>query len=381
MTDAPAFEPYLGLWLYTLPGDEHHLYRVVPPRHEPTLDLTARVKGFQPFSRTPYRMALGPHPSCSVVRIPRIPFQVRIQELTRARAMEVIRFLVRLSIECHAHGYTPWDIHEGNVLWWDGPRFVDLDAPRPLTHQSAAMSFVRIGYLMYRYVFGRQLMDHTKFDFAALRKQGGWMAEQVGRSDFTAPDLWTGLRSVLDAAHAPSPPVTHWSQEYATGDLDTLAANPKISSVLDLVRPGDTLLDVGCNKGYVCRLLANRFDAVLGFDIDEASVDAATKDAAPGVNFAHFGIDHLRLVEPLPIHKRFEADVVLALALTHHLQNAGVPTATTAATLARLCRRELLIEDIADVGGYRQALTSHGLRVAQCVPSHPPSRTLTLWTR
>lgn len=374
------FRPFLPHWLFTLEGDDDHLYRAIPPAHEPYLKVASAVPGFMPFTRTEHEIDVGVR-RCSIIKIPRLPFQVRIQELTRHDAMRTIRFLIDFARRCHAHGYTPWYLHEGNVLWWDGPHMVDFDAITPMTHSTSAQTFVRIGYLMYRYVFGRALPSHDTFDFRELERQGGWMAEQIHRRDFTDPAIWTALANVMAGVQAPVPNSSHWSSEYASKDLRAIASNPKFRSALDLVPAGRTLLDVGCNKGYACALLRERFDSVLGFDADEASIDDAAEFVRPGLNFAHFDLQHLRLSEPIPIHERFHADVVLALAVTHHFDNAGLSVKECASTLARLTKKALVIEDIVHARAYSEELASQGLKLARRVPSFPADRWLSLWVR
>jgi 2-polyprenyl-3-methyl-5-hydroxy-6-metoxy-1,4-benzoquinol methylase len=374
------FRKYLGLWLFTLDGDDDHLYRAISPNYARDLSIIEDSKFFPNYEMTEHTVAVGPHPKCQVVKIKKYPFQIRIQETTRARALEIVKFLTAFAIDCHKKDRTPSDVHEANVLWWDKPIFVDFDALRPLTHANAALTFVRIGYLMYRYVFNRShLTDHAKIDFAAIKKEGGWMAEQTERKDFTDPAIWIALEKVINGIRLPPHSKTHWSDEYATNPTKELAKNPKIAKVLDLVPPGRSLLDVGCNKGYVCSLLADRYESVVGFDNDEACIDRAFNE--PGVNFAMFGIEHLALEEPIPIQERYHADVVLALAVTHHLKDVGMSVAFVAGILAGLTKKYLLIEDIVLPGEYRKEFERLGMEIVKRVPSYPTKRILTLWRK
>lgn len=140
------------------------------------------------------------------------------------------------------------------------------------------------------------------------------------------------------------------------------------------------MLDVGCNKGYLGMLARDRYEYVLGFDVDEACI-AAAPTTVPGLNFACFGMEHLRRREPIPICERFHADVVVALAMTHHLAKAGWSVSEVVDILDGLARRHLLIEDIVDVPAYSSELERRGFRVSDHRVSYPTDRTLTLWSR
>lgn len=373
------FQKYVGHFLYTLEDDPHHLYRAISSRYEHLLNVARDSKFYVPFEPTSHVISVGGN-SCQVIRLPKIPFQIRIQETTRAYAMKMVMFLVDFAIDCHERfSQTPSDIHEGNILWWDRPYFVDYDALRPLTHPAAALTFVRIGHLFYKYACGRRYMgSHDSFNFEALGREGGWMGDQIGRKDFTDPGLWRALRGVLQNFQPSPAKPSHWSEEYA-GDLTALAKNPKFVQVLDLAPPGETMIDVGCNKGYTCHLLSDRYEKVMGFDSDEACIDAA--ETVPGRNFACFGLEHLALHEPIPIQERFHADVVMALAVTHHFDSLGLSVPFVSDILSGLTKQHLLMEDIAHVAAYHRELKTHGLEIVEHVPSHPSGRMLTLWRK
>ena len=377
--------PLTHNWLYVRDDDEDGLYRAVASDYLHVLKIANGADFYIPHELTDVRMDVyGPHKACHVIRVRRLPFQVRIQELTRAQALRCVLFLVDFVRYCHAsHGVMPADIHEGNLLWWDRPYFVDYDAIRPLTHAWAAYTFVRIAYLLYRYVLGHELLFHEHFTFVQLRALDGWMSDQTERPDFTDPSIWTELRDVIADMQTPPPPATHWSSEYAIAKLDDLGANPKFAAILKLAPPGRTMIDVGCNRGYTGHLLRDRYKYILGFDKDEGCIEGARP--VPEVNYACFGIEHLdyqtRRDEAHPILGRFSADVVVALAVTHHFDTLKLPVSMVARVLAGLTKKHLLIEDIANVGDYNQQFREHGLVVADHCPSYPSGRTLTLWKR
>jgi hypothetical protein len=372
------FKKYIGLWLYTIDGDNEHFYRAIPKRHELGLKVAKEFDGFIPYEDTDYRMAIGPN-DCRIIKIRRLPFQIRIQECTKRRALEIIKFLVDLAIDCHEHGVTPSDIHEANILWWDRPHFIDLDAIEPLSHKSAALTYVRISYLLNRYVLERNSGSHVAYNLHTMRSHGGWMANQADTPDFTKPEVWGKFRKFIYGLRTPSHPDTHWSKNYAKSPRSELAKNPKIAKVLEMIPSGRTLLDVGCNKGYICNLLKDKFEYIFGFDADEPCIDMAFSE--PNINFGHFGIKHLGRKEPISITDRFHADVVTALAVTHHFRDAKISWRFVADTLNRLTKKYLLIEDIILADRYAGAFKSYGFEIEQQIPSYPSGRTLTLWKR
>lgn len=348
------------------------------------LDVAQDCEFFVPHERTSHRLTVTRHPNCQVIKIRRLPFQIRCQELTRAKALEMVRMLINLAIFCiEKHNCIPFDIHEANLMYWDKPLFTDYDAVRRLDAPTAAAAFVRIGYLFYKFVQKKHNIPYERFDFQALARiaPDGWMARQVHRdhSDFTRLAIWHRFRSVFAGVRLGASKKTHWSHEYEIGKLDDVSTNPKFQRLLELAPSGRTLLDVGCNRGYTCHLLRDRFQDILGFDRDEAAIDEATP--SPGVNFGCFGIAHLEKGHTLPNTARFHADVVLCLALTHHLQTAGFGVPRVAKILSAVTKKHLLIEDIVAVKEYHQAFKKHGLVVEKRLPSHPSGRMFTLWKR
>ncbi len=378
------FQRYAGPWIYTLTGDDEHLYRAMLPTQMYILDVAKDCPFFVPHERTDMTLTVTRHKNCPVIKIRRLPFQLRCQELTRARALEMVRMLIDLAIFCiEKHRCIPFDIHEANLMYWDQPWFTDYDAVRALDAPTAAACFVRIGYLFYKFVRKRHDIPYEQFDFYALARTApdSWMAKQFHRdySDYTKLPIWHQCRKVFAAVRLKPSPKTHWSHEYEIGKLDDISTNPKFARLLELAPSGRTLLDVGCNRGYVGHLLRDRFENILGFDKDEAVIDATTP--TPGVNFGCFGIEHLENGYTLPNADRFHADVVICLALTHHLQTAGFAVPRVAKILSSLTKKHLLIEDIVAVEQYHRQFKKHGLVVEKRLPSHPSGRMLTLWRR
>lgn len=152
---------------------------------------------------------------------------------------------------------------------------------------------------------------------------------------------------------------TTWSDYYDRAEhYEGVAEEAKVAGVaaaLDVSRP-DVVLDLGANTGRYSRLAAERGATVVAADVDHGAVERAFLDlvAAPP---AHGSVLPLRhdLTAPTPavgwanrerttLAERVDADLVLALALIHHLAVGGnVPLDEAISHLAGL-GRHLLVE-------------------------------------
>lgn len=369
------FKPYAGIWLFERDDDHEHIYRAVPPRDEALIPVVEKLSFFPTSTQTDFKLIVGDD-SCNVVKIKRLPFQIRIQEMTRTQALRTVCALVDFEIEVAKFGLTLVDVHEGNVAWWNSPTFIDFDAFKERSNRWTAITFVRIAYLLYRYVSGVPLVAHDQFDLLKLRKLEGWMGQRAYGQDFTSIDMWHELKAVLELLRVEDEP-THWSTEYASNVED----NKKIPIVMDLAPAGKTLLDVGCNKGYMTKRLMDRYEYAVGIDLDEHCIDIAQRQITPNLNFARMDIRAFQAVQPFPIHKRYWADTVLALALTHHLENSGCSIDLVVDTLSRLTKSFLILENIVHVNAYNERIRARGFEELECRVSYPQDRTITLWTR
>jgi len=112
----------------------------------------------------------------------------------------------------------------------------------------------------------------------------------------------------------------------STGEVIHVPKGLRQDTALRVVRPGGRLLDVGCGRGAVASLLADRFSAVHGVDGDEA---ALAKAAERGVAVAQVDFDR----EPLPFEDG-SFDAVVSLDVIEHV----VDPAAFARELARVLR-------------------------------------------
>jgi len=127
-----------------------------------------------------------------------------------------------------------------------------------------------------------------------------------------------------------------------------------VRSLLEEAGPG-TVWDLGSNTGTFSRLSAELGHDTVAFDFDQAVVDAAYRvGSSAGLGILPLWMD---LANPTPglgwnhtermsLLERGPADIVLALALVHHLViAAGIPVKHLAAFLER-CGKTLIIEFI-----------------------------------
>jgi hypothetical protein len=375
-------------WLFTKDGDDAHLYRAVPYRIRGLVD---KFTGLDIINCTPTneKCVVGPR-ECAVYQVDRLPFQLRIQEVTRRMAKEMIIYLVELVAECIKHKIAIHDINESNVLYWNRPIYVDLDSVRGPNTKTYAGSAARIAYLFNKYVRKKSIKETVgSYNLAAMGRDGGMFGgvhERWKSINWGAVKTWQSLKRLIQKTRIP-PLKSHWGDVYGpyhNNHDKMIEENIKIRGALKLLRQAKptTILDIGCNKGYLCDMASEFSHGVVGFDIDEKCVDIANESYRQNnkVNFAHFGIMHLSQDKRFVQH-RYCADAVVALAVTHHFQNAKMDAKVIAALMAKLAKRLIIIEDIADVGSYHHVFKNRGFGLLERIQSHPANRYLSLFAR
>jgi hypothetical protein len=139
---------------------------------------------------------------------------------------------------------------------------------------------------------------------------------------------------------------TNYRRECTYSDDDARRKAEFVKEAADAVRPALTW-DMGCNDGAYSRIAAESSDYVLAFDYDHATIDALYRslrdegdtrilplvanlaDPSPGLGW--------RGLERRPLEARGTPDLVLALALVHHVSiTANVPLAEFLDYLAEL---------------------------------------------
>jgi ribosomal protein L11 methylase PrmA len=123
---------------------------------------------------------------------------------------------------------------------------------------------------------------------------------------------------------------SRWSHYYEEGSFPSFspssewtAKHQTVYNILSTVRP-KSVLDIGSNRGWYSRLAASLGMNVVAFDTDETAINRLYRDVKSG------NVPILPLVvnirEPSPANQiapsavdRLQCDLVLALALVHHL--------------------------------------------------------------
>jgi hypothetical protein len=163
-----------------------------------------------------------------------------------------------------------------------------------------------------------------------------------------------GLRSIVEKLTW-TPDTSQWNRYAADCDHVRLQRDAKtefVSTVLDQ-GPFETVWDVGANDGHFSKLAARHADHVLALDADELVLDELflsleaegpdnvlpnlhdLADPSPGIGW--------RGMERPPLVNRSTPDLVLALAVVHHLViGRNVPLASFVDWLADLDARAVL---------------------------------------
>ena len=154
--------------------------------------------------------------------------------------------------------------------------------------------------------------------------------------------------------------VSDWSSYYETfpSFYPTQEWNVKQNSIYGILKrlKYTTLLDVGCNRGWYAQLAAQQGAKVVAFDIDESCISSLYRDTKKNnLSILPLCID---FTNPLSsqfivghqldnISERLKCDVVLALAIVHHLVfKMNLNFDTIVMELAKLTNNTLIVEFI-----------------------------------
>lgn len=156
---------------------------------------------------------------------------------------------------------------------------------------------------------------------------------------------WSGYRSPQALEDA-------WN-----GSLLASGHDPRFNAVIDVARRtgAGTFMDVGCNDGIFSLLCARLGMKGIACDIDDVSLEKlysfVRERPQVGLAIAHAGFNHVE----------GQAELVLALALTHHLAlSQGLGFERIAAKLAQLSTAHVITEFMPDgLGGTPQNRRPH----------------------
>jgi SAM-dependent methyltransferase len=196
----------------------------------------------------------------------------------------------------------------------------------------------------------------------------GWLPEVSWKElDIKSPDSWRKIEEIYCAKET-SPAYTHWNNEYNYYlGPDNLGDSPKGQQAVDIIDNLNfkTATDVGCNKGYFTFYLARKAKSTVGLDIDDGCIDECnrlneTKYHLPvlfgKVDIRDFFYNHA-------VHiPRFKSDLVLALAIVHHVIKV-MPHEDFAKLLSALSNKYILIEDINSAQIYEDKFVKLGFKL------------------
>jgi len=147
-------------------------------------------------------------------------------------------------------------------------------------------------------------------------------------------DVADSLRSTVKKLHLPKQ-TTEWGNYYEDTNYTERAKEAKILAVQGIVKnyTGNLAIDIGANNGFFSKLLCQQYKMVLATDVDHLAVEYNYKSIPPtnmlplilDVTNPSSGLGFLG-EERSSFITRCKADMLLALALCHHLvMTGGIP--------------------------------------------------------
>jgi hypothetical protein len=365
------FEAMVSSGLYDVLVAEH----VLIPHEDVSRDLAVTPAAYRivrpqivPFVSYPYEWSFSAWRDAALVTL-------RAQELAMAHGMSLR----------DASAYNVQFVH-GRPILIDTLSFEVLNADRPwVAYRQFCEHFLGpLALMSSRDVrLGRTVstfLDGIPLDLAASLLPAGARSRPSlqmhlrlharTRSRRTAPDrssarrpfslrafqaIVASLRKAVEGLDAPRGP-SAWSSYYDEVDhYPPEAVSDKgafVRRTIEHLRPA-AVWDLGANTGRFARLAAERGIDTVAFDVDAMATDASYR-AMRADGLRHFLPLVMDLTNPSPaigwaerermsLFERGPADLVLALALVHHLAIAGnVPLDRVADVLAKLGRHVVL---------------------------------------
>jgi len=310
---------------------------------------------------------------------------IRIQELPITYAKEFIANICKLNSELVKHGLIARDIQESNAVQTiDGFKWLDYGGIFENTPENSIIAFVLTSYLVRRWVLKSTQCNAYELCLDDIKNTNDILTSFIEK-DYTTPEAWLELAQAISDI-----PVTldksHWSENYSnTMDIDhPESLQVKGINIANILQELDyeTVTDVACNKGYYSFLSAKKAKSVIGFDLVSACIDMAY-----GFNrqFKLPAIFAVKTIESIRDNKwfetdRYKSDLVLALAIVHHIKDVISPS-DFVKTLLSISNEYILIEDIDDMPTYERLFIDHGCELVKRVDSYPLPRTLSLYRK
>ena len=369
------------------PNDGEHFYRVL------SNDFIDNLKKVKTKTLINYEIISQYSDTHFIVKTKRLPYQVKIQEVTKQYALQTIKDLILDNISCLEQSCIISDIHEGNILyWWKDNKplqtyYIDLDGIFEATLNWCQIAYIRTVYLLYKYAMGMNIPNHDCLIADTIKNYSNDWYTTILDKDFTKKEIWLEILDHVNSIKLEqNTAYAEWFDNYALISEQELATKPKIKPSIEILteiaNKNYTLLDIGCNKGYITSLLSDKYKYLAGIDIEDKCIEHAIKiHSQQNLIFSKVDIRLFSESNVLPAIKRYESDVVVILALTHHLNTLKIDAIQSAKTMVNLARKYIFIEDIADIPSYHNTFKESGFKCVKECESYPSDRKLTLWKR
>jgi hypothetical protein len=314
-----------------------------------------------------------------VLRHRMLPYATYGFEWCAPMLLDAAKLTIDFAIKLDEMGFELHDAHPWNIMF-DGatPRFIDFGSITPakantpwISQAEFIKTFINPLFLLMR--------GHAQTARKGMANYHRWgvtdleLANIVGRkqrlerfwqrlASLPGPNQNRGkalrmFRSYLDRIEL-AKPTTEWSEYYNNKyaeleDQTTWTAKQRVADdVLRRVQP-KTVLDLAANAGWFSRLAESHGCTVVSTDNDETCLANLYKEAkGNGLNIHCVVQDFTAPAEAHGENKQFpgayarlKADLVFALAITHHLVfKAGMDFDQIAKTLAGFTEGEVLVE-------------------------------------
>jgi methyltransferase family protein len=271
-------------------------------------------------------------------------------------------FIDTLSFEKHVEG-RPWGAYGQFCRHFLAPLALmaktDVDLGRLLLiHVDGVPLSLAVKLLPMRTLLSPGLLMHLHLHaWMVKRHSAGATASKGAQGSRRVATSKTGLLALVESLKRCvrrlrwSPAGTEWADYYESHSYSSQSMERKkeiVASYLAQLTPG-TVWDLGANTGLFSRLASRSGARTVAFDVDPACVERNYLDVRKegDANLLPLRLD---LANPSPhtgwgheerpsLASRGPADVVMALALLHHLAiSNNVPFDRIAEFLARLCR-------------------------------------------
>lgn len=277
--------------------------------------------------------------------------QTFIHEWTFQQKKDAIILVLRLQRELRQHGFSLHDPHTNNVTFIDSrPVYFDFD--------SIHYDLPDVTILAERFWYGRKrphqgwgvwlginkaLMDNLSYKYQNAEKL---YTESIKTIKELQPDVrvsqWSRYSQALPKGMDVKRPETH-AGKY--GDATRMFQKH------NLQHKAETVLDIGASRGMFTRcMLANGVKKVVAVDIDESVIEQfykETKQEGLPVTCAYLNVmdKHVEFAERKASVDRLNCDLVLCIALVHHLcYFRGVKFGDLALQLWKFTNKYLMIE-------------------------------------